>query len=70
LFDTYIRASARIYSDWGAFAKAQQLVEEHKLPSKLLAETPPVITIHGGDARRFTPIEGLIEEEHISSDLI
>jgi predicted ATPase len=70
LFDTYIRASARIYSDWGAFAKTQQLVEEYKLPSKLLGETPPMITIRGGDARRFTPIEGLIEEEHISSDLI
>jgi hypothetical protein len=73
LFDSYIRSAAMIYSEWGAAAKVQQLLEEHKLSPKCVgeAETPPVITIHGEESRRFTPIEGHIqEEEHISSDLV
>ena len=73
-FETYIRAAVRIYADWGASAKAQQLVEEYKLPTKLLSENHPVGSIHGDDPRDvrryFTPIEGLIEEEYMSSDLV
>jgi hypothetical protein len=47
-FDTYIGNAAKLYSDWGALAKVQQLVEEYELPSRFSGEdAPPVITIRG-----------------------
>jgi predicted ATPase len=47
-FDTYIGNAAKLYSDWGALAKVQQLVEEYELPSRFSGgDAPPVITIRG-----------------------
>jgi hypothetical protein len=67
-FETYIRLAARLYLEWGAAGKVNQLVEQHRLPAKL-KEAPPAINIEGGKKSRFTPIEGHIDEEHLGADL-
>jgi predicted ATPase len=69
--EAYMGAAIRLYYEWGAVAKAQQLVEENKLGKKKADEAPLVITVRGEESsRRFTPIEGHIEEEFLSSDML
>jgi predicted ATPase len=67
-FETYIRLAARLYLEWGAAGKVNQLVEQHNLPAKL-KEAPPVISIEGGKKSIFIPIEGHIDEGRLSADL-
>jgi hypothetical protein len=67
--EVYMGAAIRLYNEWGAIAKCQQLIEENKLGKQQKQnEAPRVITFRGEESsRRFTPIEGHIEEELLSS---
>jgi hypothetical protein len=67
--EAYMGAAIRLYNEWGAVAKSQQLIEENKLGKQQKQnEAPQVITCRGEESsRRFTPIEGHIEEELLSS---
>ena len=70
----YMGAAIRLYNEWGAVAKTQQLVEENKLQRKTPGEAPLSITVRGGQQsktmRRYPRIQGRIEEEFLSSDLL
>ena len=70
--DAYIRNASRLYSEWGATRKVEQLLEQHPI-LKRVKDVPPLTTINGvgvgrgGRTPKFVPTEGQIEEEHFSS---
>lgn len=46
-FRLYIEKATMLYAEWGARAKALQLVEEHELPENIIGgDAPSIITIH------------------------
>jgi hypothetical protein len=69
-FETYRRGAVGLYSVWGAIPKARQLGTEHRLAAELLQEreTLPIVTVRGRPISRFTPMEGHIKEDRLSSD--
>lgn len=47
-FNTHITDAVRLYSNWGAQAKVQQLMELYNLPRNFSGgDAPPIITVHG-----------------------